>query len=120
MHTIEAQELESGMTVRTDDGDIFLAIVEVIEEVSFTGVNMATGEDVSGAFDRDDEVLWINQIHGEPAVPVTAAVRAIQRVVEQVRKRPELGPFVYSEERPSAYFAATLEIAEALRDAVES
>src|SRR5690606_17062738 len=41
MHTIEAQELESGMTVRTDDGDIFLAIVEVIEEVSFTGVNMA-------------------------------------------------------------------------------
>lgn len=120
METIPAEELGAGMTIRSDDGDIFLAIVEVIEEVSFTGVNLATGEDVSGAFDRDDEVLWIDQVRGEAAVPVTVAVQAIQRVVEHLRKRPQLGPLVYSEERPNAYFAATQTIAEAIQDAVES
>jgi hypothetical protein len=114
MHTIPAEALEIGMTIRTDDGDIFLEVVDVADRVTVTGVDLATGEDASGTFDRDDEVLWINQVHGDPGVPLTVAIQAIRNQLELFAKEVGAPEIVHSVE------AEIRAIGQAIRDAVES
>ena len=85
MHSIPATDITPGMTIRTHFADVFVVSVEQDNDgVTAKGHDLVTGEEVTVEEGVTDRVWLINQITGEPAIPLSVARRAMRSTRESL------------------------------------